>query len=915
MILSGSEMLLADISELGGKAFHLCRLTCAGYLVPDFFTIKASSFVKLVESEGLQHYIDSRLLSLPQDAGHRAVVLQEIRQDIENLTIPSSLVDEVSEVLSHPKYDGKFLSIRSSIEDEDSVGASFAGQMDTFLFQKGVDAVVKGYLKCLASAFSDRAIQYRLHKQRPLLGIRAAVMVQVMVDGDVSGVMFTANPVNGCRHESLISASYGLGEGLVSGICQSDDFIYNLLDTSIKTKISTKESKVVFDPLKGYGTVEISVDEGIRSKPCLSQDDVCRLGEIGRRISSEYGSPQDIEWTRADDQIWILQTRPITSLPNAKDQEVVWDNSNIQESYCGVTLPLTFTYACKAYSEVYSQTLETMKVPNDMRECYDHPLQNLLGLIQGRVYYNINHWYQGLLLLPSFKTNKEDMERMMGLQDPVDFITSEEDSFIEKIKKVPRLARIFFFLMWKFAQIDRIVGRFEDRFSYIYKSFARHNLQRLELTDILSELRRLKKEINREWGTPIINDFYVMMMNGKVRRRLEKNVADVSDLQNRLMAGEQGIESTEPTKRLLAICEAMREHPGLVSAMLKNDFADPMNYLRLHYPAIFEKCLQYIEDYGDRSMGELKLESVTIRQNPRFMFSILRNYLKRPDISATSIGEREHQMRLEGETLAFKAMKGLDLFRFKKDLKRLRKAVKYRESMRMARTRAFGMVRDIYLEIGRQFAINHAIECPRDIFYLTVEEVEAFIEGRSVTANLKALILLRKDEFSSYQSQEPAHHFKTKGSVYIGNDYTYCGAHKTAVKEGTTKVYGTGCYPGMVRKPLRLIVQPSDKLSLDGQILCTLRTDPGWAPLFPTAGGLLVERGSILSHSAVVARELGIPAIVGIPGLTKMVHDGQVVCMNGQEGWLDLSPSTTVSQTNRHGAYFDPSSKGRGACL
>ena len=224
-------------------------------------------------------------------------------------------------------------------------------------------------------------------------------------------------------------------------------------------------------------------------------------------------------------------------------------------------------------------------------------------------------------------------------------------------------------------------------------------------------------------------------------------------------------------------------------------------------------------------------------------------------------------------------------WRFRRAANRAREAVKNRENMRLTRTRYFGLSRDVYVQMGERLHEAGKLDEPRDIFYLDISELEAYHEGRSVGADLGGLARVRKAEFAEYEKQDVPHHFETIGAVYHGNQYKYEGEVEVDLNAST--LMGVGCYPGVVESPIRLIFSPDDELSLNGKILCTVRTDPGWAPLFPTASGILVERGSTLSHSAVVARELGIPAVVGVPGLTEIVSDAENVRMDGESGKIE----------------------------
>jgi pyruvate,water dikinase len=226
------------------------------------------------------------------------------------------------------------------------------------------------------------------------------------------------------------------------------------------------------------------------------------------------------------------------------------------------------------------------------------------------------------------------------------------------------------------------------------------------------------------------------------------------------------------------------------------------------------------------------------------------------------------------------------LKKFNKDLSALRDAIRNRENMRLARTRMFGLYRDIYVEIGSQLAFYGQLNDARDVFYLTLEDIYAYKDGRAVQTQLQPLVDARKAEFESYEAEDLPHHFWTKGAVYCNNEFEYPHQNED-VDLNAEQLKGTGCYPGIVEKKIRLIFSPDDELNLDGQILCTVRTDPGWAPLFHTAGGFIVERGSTLSDCGVVERELGIAAIVGVPELTKILKDQETVRMNGVTGKIE----------------------------
>jgi pyruvate,water dikinase len=895
LILQSREAAAAGEECVGGKAWNMAWLSRQAFPVPAWWVMTTTAFAEQLATDGTDEWIAEQITNLDtSDTARVQQVAESIHNRVASLPLASALKTVIADTLPTAALDSTFYAVRSSVVGEDAEGASFAGQMDSFLYQKGLAAIEQAVVGVMASAFNPRALLYRIQKGLPITDIRAAVIIQEMVDADVAGVMFTAHPMTGSRKHALISGTYGCGEGIVSGLCNTDEFTVALFENSIEAQVNEKDVSLVFDRQNDGGTIEVPVAPEKQNTPCLDDAQVLALRDLGRRIAELKRFPQDIEWAIRDGQLHILQTRPVTSLPAPSaptDEPVVWDNSNIQESYCGVTTPLTFTFAARAYATVYEQTMRVLGVTEKEIQNHRHMLDNMLGLIRGRVYYNINNWYRGLLFLPSFSTNKSDLERMMGLTDPVDMVQDQNLTFAEKLSRLPQLLRALFFLMRGFRRMDKLVADFRQMFDDAYKGIDRSRLHMDSIAALLEKSRRLDREVLERWTTPIVNDFYVMMMNGRLHRWLEKaGVEHVDAVQNNLLSGEEGIESTEPTKMLLSMCDDLRADPALRETVESTANEQLMATLQVHAPAFHARCEEYIERYGDRTMGELKLESITLRQDTAFMFSVLKNFLSRDDLTLASLTAREAHFRDEAEADVFprieKQFGARGLRKFRQTLARCRAAIRNRENMRLARTRLFGLYRDIYLEIGEQLHFHGELDDPRDIFYLTLDELYAWQDGRCVQTRFKPLVAARREEFAGYEAeQEPAHHFWTRGVPYLHNSFEYPHATDEAVDGDALK--GTGCYPGVVESPIRLIFSPDDELSLDGQILCTVRTDPGWAPLFPTAGGILVERGSTLSHSAVVARELGIPAIVGIPNITRILNDRERVRMDGASGVIE----------------------------
>ena len=890
-ILSSDEASGAPESTVGGKALGLAALAGLSVAVPPWFVVTDSVFQSHLDRRSTGARVDDELSRL---SGHESDA-PDFRRSVDYAS--RVLARGVERTLLSDAFRARLLAalrdlgpgpvaVRSSMAGEDSASASFAGQLESFLFRDGLEEVVEALKLCWASAFSPRVLQYRLRQEGVLVRPHMGVVVQRVVHGQVSGVAFTAHPVTGVRHHTLVSAAWGLGEGIVGGLCNTDDFTWDAtLQVEIDASVARKDVRVEPAPARAPGTVELPVRDEDAEVRCLSPAEVGQIARAAARVAAARGAPQDIEFTIRHGELFLLQARPITSLPvpaNTDGPKRLFDNSNIQESYCGVTTPLTFSFAAEAYASVYAQTMRALGLSEATVAEHGDMLRNMLGLVQGRVYYNIANWYRGLLLLPSFGRNKADMEAMMGLSEPVDFVQDQVLSAGQKLWRLPRLARTAWRLWRRIRALDRAVPRFLDGFEAAYRDIDRPSFDVATFSELMVSLEAIRARMLDRWSVPILNDFAVMMSSGRLRRMLE--AAGASDLYVALLGGEEGIESTEPTRALLHLAQGARSDPALRAVVEHRSPAEALALLRQRFPPFAEQIDRYIERYGDRVMGELKLETVTLREDPDFVLRVLRNYLSADPIDPEALAARERAARRQAEGQLLARLGVLKRGRARRTLRAARTAIKHRENMRLARTRMFGLVRDAYGALGRRL---HEAEClaePRDVYYLTTDELLAYYEGRSVNADLGAVALARKAEFLAYEDLAPGHRLSTRGPVYHGNRFE---PPRADLPSDARTLKGVGCYPGLVESELRVILSPQDELDVGGRILTTLRTDPGWAPLFPTAAGILVERGSTLSHSAVVARELGIPAVVGVPGLLTLVRDGERVRLDGAEGTVE----------------------------
>lgn len=750
--------------------------------------------------------------------------------------------------------NGKFYAVRSSAVGEDGSGNSFAGQMESFLYVKPEDIKTR-IQDVINSAGSDRIRFYREQNGLSDDNIKVGIIVQEMINSDVSGVAFSSDPITGKRNSVIISSVFGLGEGLVLGELNADNFIIE--NNKITKNIVEKPYKIVFDEEQGFGTKQIKNENS--SKASLNDEQVREISKKVKEIVEIYGKPQDIEWAYQEGKLYILQTRPITTLENLADksqQEVIWDNSNIIESYSGVTTPLTFSFIKDVYTEVYKQFLLIMGVEQELIE-ENSDIFQMLGLIEGRVYYNLLNWYRLLRLMPGYEINAGFMESMMGVKQKLKQIPKVKPS---RKNKYVRIINLVNSLIMNLFKLPKDIEKFYNHINATLSPYENGKLEGKSSNELAEIYFELESKLLKRWQAPLVNDFYAMIFYGLLKKSLAK-IDPNGTLQNDLLTGETGIISTEPIKRIKEISNKICNG--------ENADSDIENF---------------IQKFGNRCIGELKLETVTYKQDPALLQFIINSYVKQGIIDIEKDLAREKEIRKNAEQTVYSKIKN-PLFGF--ILRNARLRVKNRENLRFERTRLFGLVREIFLELGKNFAYENIIENKRDIFYLTKEEIFNYVRGTSVDIDLKTIIKNRKSEFILFEGKCPADRFSTYGIVYKANKYIPVVSDEKQTSQ-SIDLSGVGACAGIVRAKVKVIRSVTEASGLENCIMVAERTDPGWVPLFPISKGILVERGSILSHSAIVAREMGIPAIVGINNLLTTLKDGDEVEMNGSTGEIRI---------------------------
>lgn len=742
-------------------------------------------------------------------------------------------------------------AVRSSGLAEDGASDSHAGQYLTILDVEASE-VPTAVDRVLASAEGEGIAAYR--RERGVQDARPpAVVVQVMAPADFAGVAFSADPVTGRRDRIVVSAVAGLGEALVSGEVDGSSW---WLDRATSEIVSS------------------TGDDGL-----LDHDRMQAVADLVRSVETACGSPQDIEWAFVGETLHLLQARPITTAlrdaPLPDPGIAVFDNSNIVESYPGIVSPLTFSFAQYAYARVYVSFVEVLGVSRDRTARNRTVFENMLVRVDGRVYYNLGNWYRALAMLPGYSLNRAHMETMMGVGEPLPEVVASTIGGGDlkgraRIREWIRVAGTAYGLVEQAVRLPRTAADFRKRLDRALAATTHEKLSSMAPTELAAEYRRIEAELLDRWDAPIVNDFLCMIAFGASRKVLERWLGrDGLEIHNDLLIGQGDIVSARPPRLIREMGLVAAGDPVAMEALRSGDAK------ALRATSVGPMVDAYVAEFGDRCTEELKLESVTLDEDPRSLHSAI--------LASASSAPREPEPERDPFARFDAAMKGMPIRRMlaRPLLSWTRARVRDRENLRYERTRIFGRARRLFLAVGRQFHASGLIGDPRDVFMLTVDEVLGSIEGYAASGDLGGLVAIRSTETKAAEAMpDPPERILVHGPAHTASGRRQVAA----IVDPATSRTGTGCSAGTVRAVARVVRDPRSQTIAPGEILVARHTDPGWIALFASASAIVVERGSLLSHSAIVAREMGIPCVVGLSGATDWIEDGQTVVVDGSTG-------------------------------
>jgi rifampicin phosphotransferase len=643
LILRSIESIDQLVRIGGGKAANLGRLTQKGFPVPEWFVVTSNALELFLKENDLAGAL--------KPTSDLAAFSKKIEALFLAGRMPAPVESALKDALANHRLEDRFVAVRSSGLDEDSADNSFAGQFSSYLFQKGYAQIGDSLKRCWASGFSERALAYRIERGIQLTDIKIGVVVQLMVNADAAGVSFSRNPIRPLDRDHLVVSSvWGLGEGLVSGELDADHYEVHR-DTLVVEHQSLAEKTHAFRQALAGGLQKSELGPEHRASSSLTEPQLQEVAKLSLTLEKHLGGPQDSEWAFENGKLYFVQTRPVTNLPKESffdpkcngDFAILWDNSNIIESYNGVTSPLTFSFASSAYRQVYIQFCEVMGVPREIIQINEPMFRNMLGLIRGNFYYNLIHWYKLVLMLPGAGSNKGFMDTMMGVKQK---LKPEHAKLFDDLnpQEYSRAKRLWVTVMTlgRFFRINSIVRGFQSHFNQVYESARKLPFASMSLTELAQLYQRLDDQILRRWHAPIINDYLCMIFFGLLKKLTEKWIGtegDIASVQNDLLCGQGDLESTEPTKMLMRIADSVDNGESRVREWV---LATPPSEIWAQlkggkFPELHKKIDAFLDKYGFRCINELKLEEPDLHDDPSFVINAVASYVRMKAYSVKSM--------------------------------------------------------------------------------------------------------------------------------------------------------------------------------------------------------------------------------------------------------------------------------------
>ena len=861
-VLEFQEIDREQVAAVGGKGAHLGELSrIKGVRVPPGFCVTTDAFQRiLAEAPALDDQIDRLSRLEPEDRAAISTLGAELRLTLEAVAIPGDLAAAVTGALAQLGEQAAY-AVRSSATGEDLPTASFAGQQDTYLNVVGPAAILQHVSRCWASLFTERAVAYRLRNGFDHRRVQMAVVVQQMVFPQASGILFTADPVTSNRKVAAVEACFGLGEALVSGLVNAD--VYRVRDDEIVSRaIAAKQLAITASP--SGGTLEQAIESEQQTQPALTDAQVVRLAQLGRRIEAHFGRAQDIEWCLVGDDFHVLQSRPITTLfpiPPADDGE--------NHVYISVGHQQMMTDAMKPLG----LSLWGLTTPRPMSEA------------GGRLFVDVTQ----LLASPA---SRAGFMEMMGNHDPLlrsaletildrgDFIPSLHDEGTRAAPAAPAGGAP--------AAIEADPAIVTELIGHSQASIAalKHDIRATTGSALLDFILTDIQELRRILFDPRSSQVFMSAMDATLwlNEHLlewlgEKNAADT------LTQSVPNNVTSEMGLALLGVADVIRPHPEVVAFLGQvgdEGFLDELPQLAGGREAR-DAIRAFLDTYGMRCTGEIDITRPRWSERPTTLLPVILGNIQNFEPGAAErlfeqgrqeawAKEQELLERLralpDGEQKADETKRKIDL---------VRTFIGYREYPKYGMVSRYFVYKQALMEEAERLVQAGVLGEKEDIFYLRFQELQDVVRTNRVD---EELIREREDAFGSYQTLTPPRVLTSDGEIVAGS------YRRDDLPDGA--LVGLPVSAGTIEGRARVVLDMAEASLEAGDILVTAYTDPSWTPLFVAIAGLVTEVGGVMTHGAVIAREYGLPAVVGVEQATRLIEDGQWIRVHGTNGYVEV---------------------------
>jgi pyruvate,water dikinase len=800
--------------------------------------------------------------------------LQSIAEYVREATLPQDVVRSVSDALLAMTDEGATgFAVRSSAMHEDQEGASAAGMHSTLLNLMREDEVFEAIKACWASLFRPRVLSY-LRALGEDVPVSVGVVIQAMVPSEVSGVLFTANPLTGDAGEVVINAAYGLGSSVVDGRVTPDTYRVDKATGQLRDQIiGSKAQQTVLEP--SGGVREVAVSAAQRECPALSEQQLLHLSDLATRVEDHFGDTRDVEWGITAQQVYVLQARPVV-VPTTRNRrgsrrdrpwdrrKIVWSNANVGEALPGVATPFTWSVLSQFSDLGFRRAFGAMgcTVPRDAE---------LVGDFRGRIYINLTEFSSIMSQIPWI--HPSTLVRLGGGQyaSELNEVVAERSStgfFLRLPQTVSRYGRENFRLQ---SRIDEFETYFSDERLRIHGIDPRL-LEPSGLDRMLGDVEHLLDETGSILLTVYANLLTAVLALTGVLRTFAHG--EGSGFYRELLSGLQDVASARPGLVLRQIARTAREEPE-VAQQLRDAELSELTVAALPDGRTREALGRFLEDYGYRGIREAEIAAPRWAEDPTLMFAALRSHLG----STTEVDDRDRDLQRARQDAEDKLRKSVP-FPLRPSVTKLLEVVqrftRMREHLRGHVVEVLGMFRRIALEASRRIEAREPEAGPDAAFLLTLTEVRRVLYDENERVAIR--VQRRRLEYERNQAlPEPP-------TTFVGFPPADAGVAST-----WKRLRGLAASRGVAEGRVRILRDSSQAANFEpGEVLVVAAADTGWAPLFLAASGVVTELGGPLSHAAIILREYGVPAVVNVMNVTRSLRDGDLVRIDGDAGTVEI---------------------------